>query len=119
MVQNEKKKGRCATYTTVGTVGASPALGSLVHLDVLDDQVASVETLAIGVGFGVLQEVHEELGGLDGPAGLADFELLAWIDSQLVVQPGLKFSAVLHPSQHINKPLALALHVVVQLASSP
>jgi hypothetical protein len=66
------------TYATVGTVSASPALGSLVHLDALDDQVASVETLGVGVGLGVLQEIDEELGGLDGPAGLANTELLAW-----------------------------------------
>lgn len=66
------------TYTTVGTVGASPALGSLVDLDVLDDEVAGVETLGVGVGFGVLQETDEELGGLDGPASPADTELLAY-----------------------------------------
>jgi len=61
----------------VGTVGAATALGSLVDLDVLDNQVAGVETLAVGVGLGVLQKVNEELGGLDGPAGLADTPLLA------------------------------------------
>ena len=66
------------TYTTVGTVGASAALGGLVDLDALDDQVAGVETLGVGVGLGVLQEVDEELGGLLGPAGLANTELLAW-----------------------------------------
>lgn len=75
------------TYTTVGTVGAAAALGSLVDLDVLDDQVAGVETLAIGVGLSVLQEVDEELGGLDGPAGLADTPLLACSrDCQSMIQ---------------------------------
>jgi hypothetical protein len=61
----------------VSTVGASPALGSLVDLDVLDNEVAGVETLGVGVGLSVLQEVEEELSGLDGPASLADTPLLA------------------------------------------
>ena len=66
------------TYTTVGTVSAAAALRSLVDLDALDDKVASVETLGVSIGLGVLEEVDEELGGLDGPASLADTELLAW-----------------------------------------
>lgn len=65
------------TYTTVSTVCPSPALGSLVDLDVLDNEVGGVKTLAVGVGFGVLEEVGEELGGLDGPASLGDLPLLA------------------------------------------
>lgn len=81
----------------MSTVGAAAALGSLVDLDVLDDQVAGVETLAVGVGLSVLQEVNEELGGLDGPAGLADTPLLACSrDCQSVdsmANPTLKFSS--------------------------
>src|SRR5690349_14679525 len=50
---------------------------TLIDLDVLDDEVAGVETLGIGVGFGVLEETDEELGGLDWPAGLGDTECLA------------------------------------------
>lgn len=65
------------TYTTVGTVSSSALLGGLVDLDVLDDQGAGVETLGIGVGLGVLQELQEELGGLDGPTGTGDTPLLA------------------------------------------
>jgi hypothetical protein len=61
----------------VGTVCASPLLGGLVDLDVLDDQVAGIETLGVGVGLGVLEQTEKELGGLDGPAGLGDTELLA------------------------------------------
>lgn len=61
----------------MGTVSAAAALGSLVNLDALDNQVAGVETLGVGVGLGVLQEIKDELGGLDGPASLADTELLA------------------------------------------
>lgn len=62
----------------MSTVSAAAALGSLVNLDALDNKVASVETLGVGVGLGVLEEVDQELGGLDGPAGLGDTELLAW-----------------------------------------
>lgn len=61
----------------MSTVGASPTLGGLVDLDVLDDEVAGVETLGVGVGLSVLEETEEELGGLDGPAGLGDTECLA------------------------------------------
>ena len=61
----------------MGTVCASPLLGGLVDLDVLDDQVASIETLGVGVGLSVLEQTEKELGGLDGPAGLGDAELLA------------------------------------------
>ena len=37
------------TYTTMGTVGATALLGCLVHLDVLDDQVARVEAFGVCV----------------------------------------------------------------------
>ena len=63
--------------TTVSTVCAPPLLRSLVDLNVLDDQVAGVETLGIGIGLGVLEQAEQELGGLDGPAGLGDTELFA------------------------------------------
>lgn len=61
----------------MSTVCASPLLGRLVDLDVLDNQVAGVQALGVGVGLGVLEQTEEELGGLDGPASLADAELLA------------------------------------------
>jgi hypothetical protein len=61
----------------VGTVRAPALLGGLVDLDVLDNQGTGVKTLGVGVGLGVLEEAEEELGGLDGPAGLGDTELLA------------------------------------------
>lgn len=69
------------TYTAVGTVGAPALLGGLVDLDVLDDQVAGVETLGVGVGLSVLEEAEEVLGGLDGPPGAGDTELLAYCTS--------------------------------------
>lgn len=63
---------------TVGAVSASPLLGGLVDLDVLDDQVGGIETLGVGVGLGVLEETEQELSRLDGPAGLGDTERLAY-----------------------------------------
>jgi hypothetical protein len=62
----------------VSTVGTSAALGSLVDLDVLDNEVAGVKALGVGVGLGVLQKVKEELGGLNGPAGTGNTPLLSW-----------------------------------------
>jgi hypothetical protein len=53
----------------VGAVGATALLGGLVDLDVFDDQVGRVESLGVGVGFGVLQQIEQELGGLDWVAG--------------------------------------------------
>jgi len=63
--------------TTVGTVCSAALLGCLVHLDALDNQVGSIETLGIGVGFGVLEQAEKELGGLDWVTRLGNTELLA------------------------------------------
>jgi len=63
--------------TTVGTVCSATLLWCLVDLDVLDEKVASVKALGVGVGFGVLQETEEEFGGLDWETGAGDTELLA------------------------------------------
>lgn len=62
----------------MGTVCPSSLLGSLVDLDVLDDESTSVEALSVGVGLSVLQETEQELGGLNGPSSLGDTELLAY-----------------------------------------
>lgn len=61
----------------MSTVSAAATLGGLVDLDALDDQSAGVETLAVGVGLSVLEQIDDVLSGLDGPAGLGDTELLA------------------------------------------
>jgi hypothetical protein len=65
------------TYATVGTVCPPALLGGLVDLDVLDNQIASVETLGVGVRLGVAEETQDVLGGFDGPAGAGDAESLA------------------------------------------
>ena len=65
--------------TTVSTVRPSPLLRCLVDLDVLNDQVAGVQTLGVGVGLGVLEQREQELGRLYGPAGAGDAELLACV----------------------------------------
>lgn len=72
------------TYTAVSAVCAPSLLGGLVDLDVLDNQVGGVKTLGVGVGLGVLEEREDELGRLDGPAGLGDTELLAFFRYQYV-----------------------------------
>ena len=61
----------------MGTVSAPALLGGLVDLDVLDDQVAGVEALCVGVGLGVLEEAEQDLSRLDGPTGARDAEGLA------------------------------------------
>lgn len=84
------------TYATVGAVCAAALLGGLVDLDVLDNEVASVKTLGVGVGLGVLEETEEELGGLGGPAGTGDTELLAYIS---ISQPNILIAiSILHQS---------------------
>lgn len=70
--------GGPVTYTTVGTVSPPALLGGLVDLDVLDDQVAGIEALGIGVGLSVLEETEQVLRGLDGPSSLRDTKLLAY-----------------------------------------
>ena len=78
LVDGWREMDEKGTYATVGTVCAAALLGGLVDLDVLDNQVGGVETLGVGVGLGVLEEREDELGRLDGPAGLGDTELLAF-----------------------------------------
>src|SRR5699024_4663099 len=96
---------RMKTYTAVGTVGASAALGSLVDLYALDDQVAGVEALAVSVGLGVLQKVEEEASGLLGPAGLADTPVVACC-RQRVVHP-LFQSVHIHQCTLIIEPIRM------------
>lgn len=83
------------TYTTVGTVGPAALLGGLVDLDVLDNQVASVKALRVGVGLGVLQQLEEEFGRLDGPPGTGHTPLLACLSTR---QPSESFQAHKFPN---------------------
>jgi len=62
----------------VCTVCTTTLLGSLVDLNVLDDEVRGVETLSVGIGLCVFEKREEELCALDGPAGLGDAKLLAY-----------------------------------------
>ena len=78
----ESREGR--THPAVGAVRTAALLRRLVDLDVLDDQVARVEALGVGVGFGVLEQREEVLGRLDGPAGAGDAELLAWLGGRML-----------------------------------
>ena len=64
-------------YATMRTISTPPLLRRLVDLDVLDDQVAGVEALGVSVGFGVLEQAEQELGGLFGPAGFGNAELFS------------------------------------------
>lgn len=69
------------------TICTTTLLGRLVDLDMLDDQVAGVETLGIGVGFGVLEQRGEEFGGFLGPARAGDAELFACVSIISVWSP--------------------------------
>lgn len=71
------RKYRIVTYATVSTVSSATLLGGLVDLDVLDDQSAGVEALGVGVGLRVLEQLEQELGGLDGPASAGHTPSLA------------------------------------------
>lgn len=64
----------------MSTVSSSALLGCLVDLDVLDDQVACVKTLRIGVCLSILEETEDELGRLDRPSCAGDTELLSCRD---------------------------------------
>jgi hypothetical protein len=69
--------GGRGAYTTVSTVCSAALLRCLVYLNVLNDQVAGVETLRIRVCLGVLQQAQEKFSGLDRPSCAGDTELLS------------------------------------------
>ncbi len=71
--------GHVGIDATVGTVGATALLRGLVDLDVLDNEFGGVETLGVGVGFGILEQAQEEFGRLDGVAGSGDSECFACV----------------------------------------
>lgn len=53
---------------TVGTVCAAVSLWCLVDNDVSDDKLLCLESLALSVGLGILEQVQHELDRLDGPS---------------------------------------------------
>ena len=61
----------------MSSVCSTSLLGSLVHLDMLDDEVSSIEAFDIGIGFGVLEKSEEEFSRFDWVAGPGDTELFA------------------------------------------
>lgn len=61
----------------MSTIRSTTLLWSLVDLDMLDNEITRVKTLGIGIGFGVVQEVQEELGGFNGPPSSCDAECFA------------------------------------------
>jgi hypothetical protein len=61
----------------VSTVCSSALLGGLVDLDVLNNQVAGIETLGIRICLCVLEETEKEFGRLDWPSSSGDTKLLA------------------------------------------
>jgi len=67
------------TYTTMGAIRPTPLLGRLVHLDVLDDQVARVEPLGVSIRFGVLEQAQQELGGFFRPPRFRYAKLFACV----------------------------------------
>ena len=62
----------------MGTISTTTLLGSLVDLDVLNYQVAGIETFCVGVCFCVFKEAEEEFGGFLGPTGFGDAELFPY-----------------------------------------
>ena len=92
----------CA-YTSVSTVCSSTLLGSLVDLDVLNDQIAGIKTLGIRVCLSVLEETEQELSGFDWPSSARDTESLAChpVNIALPVHPSFA-SKISYLGQHVQ-----------------
>ncbi len=61
----------------MSTVCSSTLLGGLVDLDMLDNQIASIKTLSVGIGLSVLEESEKELCRLYGPSRARNTKLLS------------------------------------------
>lgn len=61
--------------SSLGSVGSSSSLLSLVHLHVGDDEFLQIQLLGLGVVLEVLQEREQVLDGLLGPGSLGLLEL--------------------------------------------
>jgi len=64
-------RGHVGVDSAVGAVRSAPHLRGAVDLNVVDDEMVHVEAFVLRVGFRVLQQREEELGGLLGPTSLA------------------------------------------------
>jgi hypothetical protein len=78
LLRDKKKNETQATYTTVRPVCPTSLFRCLVDLDVLDNQVACVQTLRVRIRLGVLQQGEEKIGRLDWPSCARDTKLLAY-----------------------------------------
>jgi hypothetical protein len=93
----------------MSTIRASPLLGRLVDLDVLDNEIIGVQALAISIGLSILQQALQELSGLDGPAGLAHTELLAYSPISMCILP-------IYASSHVDNNATSKSMVLASLA---
>jgi hypothetical protein len=84
----------------VGTVCPAALLGSLINLDMLDDEVAGIEALGISIGLSILEKADKELSRLHGPASAGDTPLLAYIPNPSVLSFQLE-----QPPSHLMMPL--------------
>ena len=57
-IEEEQTMKERKTYTTMSTICTTALFGGLVHLDVLDDQVSSIQALCICIRFRVLEEAE-------------------------------------------------------------
>lgn len=73
---NVRWVGQVGVRSTVSSVSSSSVLWSLVDLDVSDLQLSNIQTLSLGVGLSVSQQVLNVVDGLGRPSGLLDTPLL-------------------------------------------
>ena len=99
------------TYPAMGTISPPTLLRRLVHLDVLDYQVARIKAFGVRIGLGVAKESQQKASRLLGPAGSADtkrfsFDELARVFAIFEPKP-LRCSPDLHRCYKKYCPLTL------------
>lgn len=70
------KKDRL-TYPSMSAISSTSLLRRLIDLNMLDDQIARIQTLGVRVRFCVFEQAEEEFGGFNGPAGFGYAKLFA------------------------------------------
>lgn len=68
--------GHVSIDSTVGSVGTTSHLWSLVTVDVGDNELLDIKTLDLSVGLDVAKKINEDLGGLDWPRDLVTRSLV-------------------------------------------